>query len=67
MLIQNTIQQISFIVNPENHRNASMFFILEKMKEIILDFLQGTVEFLRICLLNLIKYQYKILNKTLLM
>ena len=67
MLIQNTIQQINFIVNPGNHRNASMIFILEKMKETILDFLQGTVEFLQICLLNLIKYQYKILNKTLLM
>ena len=67
MFIQNTIHQINFIVNPGNHRNASMFFILEKMKETILDFLQGTVEFLQICLLNLIKYQYKILNKTLLM
>ena len=36
------IQQINFTGNLEQRGGASIFFIIEKTKEIILDFSQGT-------------------------
>ena len=36
-----------------------MLFILEKIKETILDFLQDKVKVLQMCFMNLIKYQHK--------
>ena len=40
------IQQINFTANLERAEGATMFFIIEKAKETILDFLQGTVKVL---------------------
>ena len=38
--------QINFTGNPKQARNTTIFFITEKVKETILDFLQGTVRVL---------------------
>ena len=38
------IQQISFIGNLERQNGAIMFFIIEKAKETVLDFSEGTVK-----------------------
>ena len=45
MLIQEqfNIQQINFTANLERAGNATMFFIIEKAKETVFKFLQGTV------------------------
>ena len=40
------IQQISFTANLDRDGNTAIFFIIEKAKETILDFSQGTVEVL---------------------
>ena len=40
------IQQISFIGNPDRAQGATIFFIIEKAKETILDISQGTVKVL---------------------
>ena len=40
------IQQISFTANLDRDGNTAIFFIIEKVKETILDFSQGTVEVL---------------------
>ena len=40
------IQQINFTGNLEHFKNARMFFILEEVKETILDFSQGTMKVL---------------------
>ena len=40
------IQQINFTANLDRVKNATMFFIIEEAKEIILDFLQGAVKVL---------------------
>ena len=39
------IQQINFTANIDRDGNATIFFIVEEMKETILDFSQGTVNF----------------------
>ena len=39
-------QQINFTVNLERDGNTTMFFIIEKVKETISDFSQGTVKLL---------------------
>ena len=59
MLIHKSIQQINSTLNLENSGNASMLFTVEKIKGIILDFLQDKVKVLQMCFLNLIKYQHK--------
>ena len=38
------IQQINFTANLDRAGNATMFFIIEKAKETVLDFSQGTVK-----------------------
>ena len=38
------IQQISFTANLDRDGNKPVFFIIEKVKEAILDFSQGTVK-----------------------
>ena len=38
------IQQIHFTANLERAEGATMFFIIEKAKETVLDFSQGTVK-----------------------
>ena len=43
------IQQINFTGNLDWAEGATMFFIIEEAKEIVLDFLQETVNVLRIC------------------
>ena len=40
------IQQINFTGNLERDNGAIMFFIIEKVKETILDFTQGTLKVL---------------------
>ena len=40
------IQQINFTANLDRAGNTTMFFIIEKAKETVLDFLQGTVKVL---------------------
>ena len=40
------IQQINFTANLDRVKNATMFFIIEEAKELILDFLQGAVKVL---------------------
>ena len=40
------IQQINFSANLYHTGNTRMFFILEKAKEIVFDFLQGTLSVL---------------------
>ena len=40
------IQQINFIANLVRDGNTAIFFIIEKAKETILDFSQGTVKVL---------------------
>ena len=40
------IQQINFCGNMDRAGNTTMFFIIEKVKETILDFSQGTVRVL---------------------
>ena len=42
----SAIQQINFAGNLDRAGNATMLFILEKAKETILDFSQGTVRVL---------------------
>ena len=39
------IRQINFTANIDRDGNATIFFIVEEMKETILDFSQGTVNF----------------------
>ena len=39
------IQQINFMANLERAEGATMFFIIEKAKETVLEFSQGTVKF----------------------
>ena len=39
------IQQINFTANIDRDENATISFIVEEMKETILDFSQGTVNF----------------------
>ena len=39
------IQQINFTANTDRDENATISFIVEEMKETILDFSQGTVNF----------------------
>ena len=38
------IQQINFTANLERAEGATMFFVIEKAKETVLDFSQGTVK-----------------------
>ena len=40
------IQQINFTVNLDRAANTSIFFIIKEAKETVLDFSQGTVNFL---------------------
>ena len=40
------IQQISFTANLDRAENTRFYFILEKAKETVFEFLQGTVNFL---------------------
>ena len=40
------IQQINFTANLDREGTTTMFFIIEKAKEIVLDFSQGTVKVL---------------------
>ena len=40
------IQQINFIANLDRARNTRTYFILEKAKESVLDFSQGTAKVL---------------------
>ena len=40
------IQQINFTANLDRDGNTTMFFIIEEVKETVLDFLQGTVQVL---------------------
>ena len=40
------IQQINVTANLDRDGNAAMFFIIEKAKETVLNFLQGTVKVL---------------------
>ena len=40
------IQQINFTANLDRAGNITMFFIIEKAKETVLDFSQGTVKVL---------------------
>ena len=63
-----TIQQINVTSNLDRAGNTTMFFIIEKAKEIVLDFSQGTVKicecnFIEMCywmqLNDLVFYQYK--------
>ena len=44
-----TIHQISLTGNLGGENNKVMFFIVEEAKEIILNFLQGTVKVLYFC------------------
>ena len=39
------IQQINFTANLDRVRNTKIYFILEEVKETVLDFSQGTVKF----------------------
>ena len=39
------IQQINFTANLDRGRNTTILFIIEEIKEIILDFSQGTVKY----------------------
>ena len=41
-----TIEQINFTGNPDQAGNTTMFFIIEEVKQTILDFSQGTVQVL---------------------
>ena len=41
------IQQTNFTANLDRAENTRIYFIFEKAKEAVLDFLQGTVKFLR--------------------
>ena len=41
-----SIQQINFTENLDRAGNTTMFFIIEKAKETVLDFSQGTVKVL---------------------
>ena len=43
------IQQINFTANLNWERNTKMFFIIEEVKETILDFSHGTVKVLWMC------------------
>ena len=40
------IQQINFTANLDRDGNTTMFFIIEEVKETVLDFLQGTAQVL---------------------
>ena len=40
------IQQISFTANLDRDENITMFFLIEKAKETVLDFSQGAVKVL---------------------
>ena len=40
------IQQINFTANLDRAENTRFYFILEKAKETVFEFLQGTVNFL---------------------
>ena len=40
------IQQINFTENLSGEEGATMFFIIEEVKETVLDFLKGTIEVL---------------------
>ena len=40
------IQQIHFIANVDREENTRFYFILEEEKEIVFEFLQGTVKVL---------------------
>ena len=42
------IQQISFTANLDREGNTTMFYIIEKLKEIVFEFSQGTVKVLRV-------------------
>ena len=42
----NIIQHINFTANLERDNDAMVFFIMEKTKEAVLDFLQGTFKVL---------------------
>ena len=41
---RRAIQQINFTANLDRAEGATMFFIIEKAKETVLDFSQGTVK-----------------------
>ena len=41
------IQQINFIANLDREGSTTIFFIIEEVKETILDFSQGTVKVLK--------------------
>ena len=43
---QRAIQQINFTENLDRNENTTMFFITEKAKETVLEFLKGNVEVL---------------------
>ena len=43
------IQQINFTVNLDGDRDTRIYFLLEEVKETILDFSQGTAKVLQIC------------------
>ena len=40
------IKQINFTANLDREKNATMFFVIEKAKDTVLDFSQGTVKVL---------------------
>ena len=40
------IQQINFTANSDRNGNTTMFFIIDEVKETVLNFSQGTVKFL---------------------
>ena len=44
------IEQITFTGNLDRDENTTMFFIIKETKETILNFSQGTVKVLRMCL-----------------
>ena len=49
------IQQINFTVNLDRSGNTRIYFILEKAKETVFEFSQGTVKLLQILIFNSIK------------
>ena len=49
----NAIKQINFTRNLGRAGNTTIFFIIEEMKETVLDFSQGNVKLVKLCSTNL--------------
>ena len=49
----NAIKQINFTRNLDRAGNTTIFFIIEEMKETVLDFSQGNVKLVKLCSTNL--------------